>query len=185
MCVAPILPQPPATGRNTSGASAMSDCCSSVESIRFPNPRCSWARVAKMRPPKRKSAAPMWALSSASSKPRASSRKSFASMKLPFWQGHRLPQPTVSRLTPLHRRQHIRIAGQEPAAVGLFAVDRGTITGESTLLSAGERGHGYRVPAPRIGNLADDHDLLQLANAADPKPLVSGRELGGEPIRAE
>src|SRR5262249_47730538 len=58
-CVAPCLPQPPETGRNTSGASSMSDCCNSGDSIRFPNPRFSWASVAKIRPPTRKSAAPM------------------------------------------------------------------------------------------------------------------------------
>jgi hypothetical protein len=40
------------------------------------------------------------------------------------------------------RGQHIRIAGQEPSAVGLFAVDRHTITGKPTFLSAGAWGHG-------------------------------------------
>ena len=64
--------------------------------------------------------------------------------RCPFWQGCRrpLPQPTVSRPQPLHRGQHIRIAGQEPAAVGLFAVDRDTITSESALFSADAWGHG-------------------------------------------
>ena len=94
--------------------------------------------------------------------------------RCPFWQGCRLPQPTVSRPQPLHRGQHIRIAGQEPAAVGLFAVDREAITSESALFPADERGHGERVPAPRVGNLADDHDLFQLADAADPN-LFDGR----------
>jgi hypothetical protein len=45
-------------------------------------------------------------------------------------------------LSSLDRGQHIRIAGQEPAAVGLFAVDRHTITGKPTFLSAGAWGHG-------------------------------------------
>ena len=40
-------------------------------------------------------------------------------------------------LSSLDRGQHIRIAGQEPAAVGLFAVDRHTITGKPIFLSAG------------------------------------------------
>src|SRR5262249_38689171 len=136
-----------------------------------------WARVAKMRPPTRKSGAPMWPTSSAPSKPRASSRKSFAVMILPFLAG------TFSRLND--RGQHIRITGQEPAAVGLFAVDRHTITSEPSLLSAGAWGHGERVPAPRVGNLADDHDLRQLANAANSKLLVSGGELGREPISTD
>src|SRR3954447_3916279 len=54
------------------------------------------------------------------------------------------------------RGQHIRIAGQEPAAVGLFAEDRHASTGKPTFLSVGAWGHGERVPATRVGNLADD-----------------------------
>jgi hypothetical protein len=45
-------------------------------------------------------------------------------------------------LSSLDRGQHIRITGQEPAAAGLFAIDRHTITGKPILLPADERGHG-------------------------------------------
>src|SRR4051794_7651299 len=85
-------------------------------------------------------------------------------------------------LSSLDRGQHIRIAGEEPASVGLFAVDRHTIAGKPTFLSVGAWGHGERVPATRVGNVADDHDLHQLADAADPILLVSGSELGREPV---
>ncbi len=46
------------------------------------------------------------------------------------------------QVQPLHRGQHIRIAGQEPAAVGMFAVYRDTMTGELRRFPAGARGHG-------------------------------------------
>jgi hypothetical protein len=55
-------------------------------------------------------------------------------MKLPFLAG------SLSRLND--RGQHIRIAGQEPAAVGLFAVDRHAITSKPSFLSAGAWRHG-------------------------------------------
>ena len=70
------------------------------------------------------------------------------------------------------------IAGQEPAAVGLFAVDRDPITGELRRFPAGARGHPQRIPAARVGDFADDHDLFQLAAAKDPNLLVGGREVG-------
>ena len=41
-----------------------------------------------------------------------------------------------------HRGQRVGIAGQEPAAVGLFAVYRDSMTGELRRFSAGARGHG-------------------------------------------
>ena len=42
----------------------------------------------------------------------------------------------------LHRGQRVGIAGQEPAAVALFAVYRDTMTGELHRFSAGARDHG-------------------------------------------
>ena len=66
------------------------------------------------------------------------------------------------------------IAGEEPAAVGLFAVDRDPMPGELRRFPAGARRHGQRVPAPRVSDFADDHDLFQLADAMDPRLLVGG-----------
>ena len=40
-----------------------------------------------------------------------------------------------------HRGQRVGIAGQEPAAVGLFTVNRDTMTGELHRFSADARGH--------------------------------------------
>lgn len=76
--VAPPRPQPPGTGKKTSGSpSTKSRCCSGV-SIRFPNPCFSAASVAKILPPTRKSAAPKCELSSAPEKLNAMRLKSAA-----------------------------------------------------------------------------------------------------------
>jgi hypothetical protein len=78
MWVAPIRPQPPAIGRNTSGSSATkSDCCSGV-SKRLPYPWDWAASVAKIRPPTRKSGFPMCEASVAPSRLKAMRRKSAA-----------------------------------------------------------------------------------------------------------
>ena len=77
------------------------------------------------------------------------------------------------------------ITGQEPATVGLFTVYRDSMTGELRRFPAGARSHLQRVPAPRVGDSADDHDLFQLADATDPKLFVSGREVGRKSIPAE
>jgi len=81
--------------------------------------------------------------------------------------------------------QCVGVAGQEPTAVGLFAVDRDPITGELRRFPAGARGHRQRIPAPRVGDFADDHDLFQLAAAKNPNLLVSGREVAGKSIPAD
>jgi hypothetical protein len=52
------------------------------------------------------------------------------------------------------------IAGQEPAAGGLFAVHRHSVPGELHRFSDGARDHGQHVSAPRVGDFADNHDLL-------------------------
>jgi len=85
----------------------------------------------------------------------------------------------------LHGGQGVGVAGQEPAAVGLSAVDREAMPGELLFFPAGARGHGERVPAPRVGEFADDHDLDQLAAAIDPPLLVGRREGGGKYVPAE
>jgi hypothetical protein len=80
MWVAPILPHPPGTGRNKSGAPATNSACCSGDSIKFPYP-CRWdARVAKILPPTRKSGAPIWEPSPAPWRLSAIRRKSAASM---------------------------------------------------------------------------------------------------------
>lgn len=75
-CVAPLLPQPPATGRKTFGAPATNSACRSGVSIKLPYPCLSCASVAKMWPPTLKSTAPMCELSSAPSRLSAMRRKS-------------------------------------------------------------------------------------------------------------
>ena len=47
----------------------------------------------------------------------------------------------ISRTLLRHRGQRVGIAGQKPAAVGLFAEYRHAMTGELHRLSAGARGH--------------------------------------------
>jgi len=85
----------------------------------------------------------------------------------------------------LNRGQRMGIAGQEPAAVGLFTVHRDSMTGELRRFPAYAWGHRQCVPAPRVRDFADDYDLFQLAAATDPNLLVGGREVGGESIPAE
>src|SRR3989442_15251589 len=86
----------------------------------------------------------------------------------------------ISRPQLINRGQRVGIAGQEPAAVGLFAVYRDSMTGELRRFTAGARGHGQRVPAPRVGDFAGDCDLFQLAAATDLNLLVGGREVVGK-----
>jgi hypothetical protein len=83
------------------------------------------------------------------------------------------------------RGQGVRISGQEPTAVGLLAVDRETITSELRRLSADAGGHGQRVPAPRVGDFADDRDLFQVTDATDLSLSVSRREDDGKSIPAQ
>ncbi len=85
--------------------------------------------------------------------------------------GHR-----THTISLLHRGQSVSIAGQEPAAVGLFAVYRDTMPGEVRRFPAGALGHRQCVPAPRVSDFTCNHDLLQLTGAMDPRPLVGGRE---------
>ena len=66
------------------------------------------------------------------------------------------------------------IAGQEPYAIGLFAVHRDSMTSELSRFSASEPGNRQRIPAPRIRDFADDYDLFQIAVATDLNPLVHG-----------
>src|SRR5271156_4899451 len=80
MCVIPILPHPPLMGRNTSGNSSTNACCCSNVSITFPYPSFADARVAKILPSTRKSAAPICELSSAPGRLNAIRRKSCISM---------------------------------------------------------------------------------------------------------
>src|SRR3569623_3129944 len=77
------------------------------------------------------------------------------------------------------------IASQEPAAVGLFAVYRESITGELRRFTACMRDHQQCVPAPRVSDFADDDDFFQIAAATNPKLLMRGREVGGKSIAAE
>src|SRR5438046_5514935 len=95
------------------------------------------------------------------------------------------PSEKECAISLLHRGQRVGIASKEPAAFGLFAVHRKAIPGELCRFPAGARGHVQRVPTPRVGDFADDHDLFQLADATDPNLLVGGREVGGKSIPAE
>ena len=72
------------------------------------------------------------------------------------------------------------ITGQEPVAVGLFAIDSDSIAGQLCCFSAGSRFHGQRVPAPRVRDLAEDRDLLDLAHAMNPGALVTDQKALGE-----
>lgn len=82
-------------------------------------------------------------------------------------------------------QQRMGIASEQPTAVGLFAVDRDSITGELPRFPAGARGHRQGVAASRVGDFADDHKLLQFADALDSNLLVSGQEVSRELISAE
>ena len=77
------------------------------------------------------------------------------------------------------------IAGQEPSAIGLFAVYRDSMTSELRRLPARAPGNRQRVPAPRVRNFADNYDLFQLAVAMDLNLSGRGWEVGGESISAE
>ena len=46
------------------------------------------------------------------------------------------------------------IAGQEPAAVRLFAIDGDSMTREPRFFAV-DRSHGQRVPAARVGDVAE------------------------------
>src|SRR5947209_11767717 len=95
------------------------------------------------------------------------------------------PRTPLLRPRFLRRRHRMSIAGQEPAAVGLLAVYRDSMTGELRRFTACALGHGQRVAAPRVRDLADDYDLFQLAAATNPNLLVRGREVGGESLLAK
>src|SRR6266571_4010425 len=82
----------------------------------------------------------------------------------------------------LHRRQSVDIAGEEPTAIGLFAVYSDTMSGELRRFPAGALGHGQRIPAARVSDFADNHDFFQLADTTYPHPLVGGRKGGRESI---
>ena len=84
-----------------------------------------------------------------------------------------------------YRGQRAGVAGQEPAAVGPSAVNGDPMADQFRRFSAGARCHGQRVPAPCEGDVADDYYLFQLADATDPRLLVSGREAGEKSIPAE
>src|SRR5690349_2272797 len=83
--------------------------------------------------------------------------------------GRSVIPPNHGRLTTslLHHRQRVGIAGQEPAALWLFAVYRHPMPGELRRFSADARDHGQRVPAPSVRDFADDHDLFQVADATN------------------
>ena len=72
------------------------------------------------------------------------------------------------------------ITGQEPVAVGLFAIDSDSIAGPLCCFSAGSRFHGQRVPTPRVRDLAEDRDLLNPAHAMNRGALVTGQKALGE-----
>src|SRR5438105_10940384 len=95
------------------------------------------------------------------------------------------PRTPFLRSQFLNRGQRMSIAGQEPAAVGLFAVYRDPMTGELRRFPACARGYRQRVPASSVRDFADDYDLFQLAAATDPNLLVRGRKIGRESIPAK
>jgi hypothetical protein len=75
----------------------------------------------------------------------------------------------------LHQGRGVGIASQAPAAVGLFAVYRDTMSGEFRRIPPGVLGDRQCIPAPRVSNFADNYDLFQLTAATYPHPLVGGR----------
>jgi proteic killer suppression protein len=81
-----------------------------------------------------------------------------------------------------NRGQRMGIARKEPAAIGLFAVDRDSIARHLRCFPTKTRGHRQCVPASRVCDFAADNGLLQLARTTDPNPLVRVREVGGEAI---
>jgi hypothetical protein len=56
--------------------------------------------------------------------------------------------------------------------------------GKLCRLPACARGRGQYVPAPSVGDLADNNDLFQLAAATDPHLLV-GHEVGRKSLPAD
>src|SRR5215468_12426174 len=90
-----------------------------------------------------------------------------------------------STISLLHRGQSVDIARQKPAAVALLAIYRHAMPGELCRLPTCARGHGQCVPTPRIGDLADNNDLFQLAGATNPHLLVSGHDVGRKSLPTE
>src|SRR5258708_6015405 len=90
---------------------------------------------------------------------------------------HDIPETSL-----LHRRQSVDIAGQEPTAIGLFAVYSDTMSGELRRFPAGALGHGQRIPAACVSDFTYNHDFFQLAGTTYPHPLMGGRKGGGESI---
>ncbi|HZV32939.1 MAG TPA: hypothetical protein VFB72_00045 [Verrucomicrobiae bacterium] len=76
------------------------------------------------------------------------------------------------------------ITSKEPATVRLSAVYRDTMPGQLRRLPAAAGGHGQRVPAPRVSDLADNNDLFQLADTTNHRLLVSRRKGNGKSIPA-
>lgn len=72
------------------------------------------------------------------------------------------------------------ITGQQPAAVGLFAVDRHPMPGQLHRVSAGSRLHGQRIPAPCVGDFTVHGDLLNFAHTMNPRALMTFQEAIGE-----
>ena len=83
---------------------------------------------------------------------------------------------TSRRCVTPHGRQRMGIAGEQPAAVGLFAIDSDSVAGQLRCFSAGSRFHGQRVPTTCVGDLAEDGDLHNLAHAMNPRALVTDQE---------
>ena len=72
------------------------------------------------------------------------------------------------------------ITGQQPWAVGPFAVDSDPMAGQLRCFSAVSRFHGQRIPAQSVGDLTEDGNLLNLAHAMNPRALVTDQEAVGE-----
>ena len=92
-------------------------------------------------------------------------------------------QSTAANLARLPG-QRIGVASQKPATVWLFAVYSDSIAGQLRCISAGARCNGQRVPTKRVGDFANDHDIVQFTYAMDPRSLVGGREIGRKSIPA-
>lgn len=72
------------------------------------------------------------------------------------------------------------ITGQEPTAIGLFAVHSHTMSSELRRFPDSAPGHGQVVPASRVSDMADNHGFFQLADATDPHPVVGVLKGDGE-----
>jgi hypothetical protein len=68
---------------------------------------------------------------------------------------------------------------------GLFPVYRKPMPGELRRCSSRLRGYGQRVPASRVTDFADNHDLFQLADTTELHLLMGGRKGGGKSISAK